>query len=91
MNITFKISNEVSIAKCSDPKFVRYAIIWNDAKFPEDTSKGCCGKVFELYRCGRNTGNVSWIKLGDYVDVTEAEKAAENDCGRKKLTWSNPI
>ena len=91
MNILFKISNEVSIVKCSNPKFVRYMIIWNDDKLPAETEKDPCGKVFELYRCGRYTGDVCWIKLGDYADVAGAEAAAENDCGHKKLTWSNPI
>ena len=83
MNIVFKISGEVSIVKCSNPKFVRYMIIWNDDKLPAKTEQDPCGKVFELFRCGRNTGNVCWIKLGNYVDVADAETAAENDCGRR--------
>ena len=85
--IIHQISSETNIAHTSNPKFVKYAIAWDDAE-TEETAEETEKKVYELLRSDINGNFENWTVIKLCSKAQDAREEARKDC-QKELEWNN--
>ena len=88
--VLHRISSSTNLPQTSKPKFVKYAVAW-DEKELENTHQDTEGKVFELLRSDSFKYDVDsdygdWRTINYASSLELAELLAEKECN-KSLKW----